>query len=574
MSFAKPVCSVGQKKGGKMRHHLTFVVLTVILCSLLISGCECNPVDNSTKPLPPDQFFIPKIPPETTYDIQCTVDTNGTFRETIAITLKNTTQIPINQLAFDWPPDKETPYNVSLNKKPLNIVPGYKGKTTPPVLFQLPSALAPGEQIELNVEASTQFRINDVLSRKDHFTILNWFPKLYWGYETHAHYIVKLDTPDNLKVTTSGRFDPETGRWKGKNIRSFAIVLGKDLDILEGSAGDVLVRVLHTPKAAKCARLLLETAKDVIVFYRERFGFYPYRVLSIIPGISSPAGGFPVATNIVAVHGQEKFPQRGLLHWKWITAHEIGHQYFIEYVLEKKSNFRLVIGLGIYADREWMYTRKLGNEKHLNFINRYIKGVREGFDTTTVIHPDVRKAVDFDFNNVIDRGKGYSIISALDFVLGRETFDRIYKRLLRDFKGRELGDRDFIAVCEDETGQNLDWFFSQWLYSSRSMSYDITATSCEKKPGDEGTYISRVTVENLGELIMPVPVEAVFNDNSSQVKFTDRLKAVNQLIFESRAPLKTAKIDPGEILPNILPPPNLTLAKLIGKIRQMDRRSS
>jgi len=553
-----------------MRNRLTFVVSTVILSVFVISGCDCTPAGSSTKAQPKDHFFIPKIPPETTYNIHCTVEENGTFNQKNTVILKNTTTLPINRLVFDWPSDGETPYTVGIKNQPLNIVPGYEKKTTPPVMFQLPSPLAPGEQVELSVEASIRFRINDVLSRKSHYTVLNWFPKLWWGYVTHADYNVKLDIPGDLTITTSGRYDPDSGLWKGKNIRSFAVVLGKDLDILEDHAGDVLVRVLHTPKAAECARFLLATAKDVIGFYRERFGFYPYPVLSIIPGISSPAGGFPVATNIVAVHGQETFPQRGERHWKWITAHEIGHQYFIEYVLEKESHHWLVIGLGIYADREWMVARGLGNEKHLGFINRYIKGVREGFDTTAVIHPDVRKTVDFDFNNIVVHGKGYTIISALRSVLGRETFDRIYRRLLRDFNGRELGDRDFIALCEDETGQNLDWFFDQWLYSSRAMSYDIVSTSCEKKPGDGGVYISKITVGNLGDLIMPVPVEAVFTDNSSQVKYTDRFKATNVLIFESPAPLKSAKIDPRGVLANILPPPGLSLEKLVQKIRRMD----
>ena len=90
-----------------MRNRLIFVVSTVILSIFVISGCDCKPADNSMKAHPPDHFFIPKIPPETTYNIHCTVEENGTFREKNTITLKNTTTLPINQLVFDWPSDGE-----------------------------------------------------------------------------------------------------------------------------------------------------------------------------------------------------------------------------------------------------------------------------------------------------------------------------------------------------------------------------------------------------------------------------------------------------------------------------------
>jgi hypothetical protein len=553
-----------------MKITLLLSIFLFIFTSLFTACNNGKPHEVPAKSQPTGHFFFPKIPPETKYKIDCKVEKNGMFHEKIVITFKNTTPTPISQVAFSWSVDEEPPYKVSIKGKILKAAPGYENKTTPPVLFQLPFPVAPGEQVDLNVDASIHFCIKEILNKKNNFPILDWFPKLWWGYETHADYDVKLDIPGSYTITTSGRFDPGTGRWQGKNIRSFGLVIGTGLNVSEDMAGDVLIRVLHTPKAHNCAQLLLATAKDVINFYRERFGFYPYPVLSIIPGISSPAGGYPLATNIVVIHGQEKYPQRGELHWKWITAHEIGHQYFIEYVLEKKSHYWLVIGLGIYADREWMYARDLGNEKHLNFINRFIKGVRRGYNTTAVIHPDVRRTIDFDFNNVVVHGKGYGIIAALDCVLGPETFDRIYKRLLEDYKGRVLGPRDFKAVCEEITNQNLDWFFDQWVYSSRYMSYDIVSKSCEKKEGTEGTYISRIGVKNLGEVAMPVPVKATFTDDSVQVKFTDRFLDPHLLTFESPAPLKAVKIDPDGVLANVVPPPGISANKLIGKIRQLN----
>jgi len=43
---------------------------------------------------------------------------------------------------------------------------------------------------------------------------------------------------------------------------------------------------------------------------------------------------------------------------------------------------------------------------------------------------------------------------------------------------------------------------------------------------------------------MPIPVKAIFEDGSSQTKFTNRLLGINHLMFESKSKLKEAVLDP------------------------------
>jgi aminopeptidase N len=311
---------------------------------------------------------------------------------------------------------------------------------------------------------------------------------------------------------------------------------------------DVLVQVIFTPEGKECAYLLLETAVDVINFYCERFGFYPHSVLSIVPGMNRPAGGYPVATSIVAVHGMEQFDSKPKLHWQWITAHEIGHEYCGEYVLSKDPDDTfdwLMIGLGIYADREYVLARGLGLNKHREMMNRYINGVRNGLDTTIALSPEQRSRITFDFNSVVKHGKSFSVISALDCVLGKKVFGRIYRNCLKDFAGRRLGINEFKAVCEKETGQDLGWFFDQWVNSNKFLSYEISSQSCKKQ---DGHYICQVEVTCLGDLKMPVPVAAYFEDGTSQSKLTDRLLYVNVLEFKSKSPLREVRLDPNAAL--------------------------
>jgi len=325
----------------------------------------------------------------------------------------------------------------------------------------------------------------------------------------------------------------------------------------------VHIRAIHAPAAEKCAQLLLETAADVVGFYRERFGLYPYPNLTIVPGADRPMGGYPMATALVAIHGQRRMDEETELHWRWITAHEIGHQYWGEYVLERDSPGWLWIGLGIYADREYVRARGLAPDKHQALVGRYLQGVAQGLDTTLTLSQEQYEAEDFDYNNVCIHGKGFSVISALAWLLGQETFDRAYVRCLQEFAGRRLGAGDFERLCKAESGEDLSWFFDQWVRSNRSLLYEAGQETCAKR-GD--LYVSQVQVTRVGTLEMPVPVAAYFKDGTVQVKRTDRLLDVNALTFESASPLERVRLDPDRELAMAGPP--TAAARNVGKAVQ------
>ena len=202
-----------------------------------------------------------------------------------------------------------------------------------------------------------------------------WHPRLWWGYPTHDDFEVRIDTPDDYEMAVSGQPTGERGFWKARGVRTCGIVFGRDLQRTEARAGDILVCSLFTSEGRRCAELLMETAVDVIGFYQSQFGFYPHPFLSIVPGMDRPAGGFPFATGIVSIHGQERLDERSEDFWRWITAHEIGHQYWGEHVLEADFPGWLWIALGIWMDREYARERGLDPEIHRGLIRRYLDGV-------------------------------------------------------------------------------------------------------------------------------------------------------------------------------------------------------
>jgi hypothetical protein len=501
-------------------------------------------------------LFVPTVPPKALYTIDCAVQFDSataviTGSETIV--LINNSALPLEELAFDWPQDSLHALSVSVNSVAVEVLsPTGDSGASSPTIIDLPARTEPGQELELTLQFMVKYPID---SSETDYLWTEWFPRIDWGERSQDDFAVRLEYSPEYEFASSGLYDQETDRYSAVGVRCFGIYLAKGAQVLDQMAGDVLVRVVHTAKGTDCAQLLMETAVDAISFYRERFGFYPADHIDVIPGMENPNGGYPPATNLVVIHGMEKLAEREKLHWQWIMAHEIGHQYWYEYVMAKPSDQFgwLMIGLGIYVDREYIRARDLPPDKHRQLIGRYIDGVLEGLDTRADVDGYYFPGITFDFNNVVIHGKGYSIISALNCLLGDSLFDSIHARCLNEFAGRRMGFPDFQSVCEQESGQDLDWFFDQWVRSSPYLSYEIVSQEC----GASGQgYVSEIKVARRGTLDMPVPVTAHFADSTSQTVLTGRRRPVSIVRFASDSPLTEAVIDAKGELALVIPPPS------------------
>lgn len=512
------------------------------------------------------KFWAPSDPPKAHYKIDARIDLpNKIVEGKGTITFRNKTSTPIHVVAFDWSISPIRSMEVSVKGESLNLLNTKKSPlVSSPLLYELPKPLKSRSKIELDIAFS---RGGILKSDAPEIKLTSWCPRLWWGgLPTHDVFEVKIDIPPGYALAASGRFNKKTGYYVNNGVATFGIYLGKDMKTESREVKDILITSLFTDGRAECARLCLDTAADVVKFYRDWLGFYPFKFLYIIPGAPRPMGGYPFASGIVVIHGQEKFSDKPLLHWKWITAHEIGHQYWGEYVMDDDIPSWLWIGMGIYADREYTIFRNLGMDKHIGLMNRYLFGIRKRLNTTIDIPPEQFKKIKFDHNNIVKHGKGFSVISALECVLGKETFERIYKRCLKDYGGKRLGYKEFWRVCEAERGQSLKWFFDQWVRSNKYLSYQITS---QESIQEKDIYVSTIKVECLGSMQMPVPVKAIFEDGSSEIKYTSRLSKINNLIFESPSKLKEVILDPDKKLAMIKTPLSMTAEELSELISEL-----
>ena len=505
-------------------------------------------------------FWVPKDHPRAYYKFDCQIDPEAkSLKGSGTIHLKNHTNCQISRLAIDWAINERQKISIQSNGKTVAILDDSESQKTPPLLFELLESLSPGEQLDLELS----FSMTDSLplmadlsvltdSTIDRISMRRFLPTLWWGISTQDDYDVKIAIPDDYVIATSGRLDQKTGYFHGESIRNFGLFIGNSYHFIEEDVAVTRIRCYYNNKTKEVAQIILNTAVDVITFFTDHFGFYPYKHLNIVPGSARYWGGFNTATSIASIHSMERFSDRKESHWRTITVHEIGHMYWGEYVMEKNNPGWLWLGLGIYTQREYARYKQPGANNPHEYLSRYADAIKQYYDTTIEVPPHYLEKMNLYYNSVVLHGKGYSIISTLDCILGHETFDRIVRRCLKEFGGGRLGASEFQNICQQESQQDLQWFFDPWLRSNTYPSYQISSQECQ---ASKNQFISEVTVDCLGTLRMPVPVMAFFEDGSSQLKFTDRILDKNLLVFESTSRLKDVLLDPDTLIALVNPPP-------------------
>ena len=493
-------------------------------------------------------YWVPANPPKSEYKVDLDINFENKIAEGHgSIRFLNTGKKPLTSIAIDYTISDYSLIEIIQDGITLDVYnPDNKLQVNTPVFFILDKAINAGEQAELQLSFKKLLFLDDDFEL---FETQNLIPTLWWdGIAFSNSYKVKISTDQNHTMAVSGRLNTATGYYENNYVNNFGFYFSKDDYVIEEEINGILVRVLYPANGKEVAELAMKTAKEAIPFYIELMGFYPYSFINIIPGGPGVWGGYPFASGMVVIHGMQFYDQGSERHWRWITAHEIGHEYWGEFVLDGDDPPFLWIALGIYAD--WKFSQHVGlsDSKHRNWADYYLGGVKKGYNTTMDIRPEEEATFDFDRNNYVIHAKGFSFISALEMVMGKETFGEAYIKTLEQYGGKRLDNRDFQEICEETSGENLDWFFDAWLRSNKYLSAFLGNTTSVM---ENGKYYSTAAVYHENDFFMPVPVYATFEDGSYQVKMTDRISRKTVVNFISDSKLTGAVIDPSGCLANL-----------------------
>lgn len=222
------------------------------------------------------------------------------------------------------------------------------------------------------------------------------------------------------------------------------------------------------PKDVEAGRRSFHRTPEVLAFLEDYYGVkYPWDKYDqvIVPGIGGGAEA-TTATLIGAstLHDEKAEPD---FPSHWLVAHEAAHHWWGDLVSYRDwTQTWMSESFATYS--EYLYSNHLNGPDEGAFNlhekrNAYLNEVKNQYQRPIVCNHWQYPNQNFDSHTY---QKGALVLHMLRDLLGEENFRRVLKHFLTSHAYQPVDTHDFIKSIRQVTGQNLDWFFDQWIFGA------------------------------------------------------------------------------------------------------------
>ncbi len=163
---------------------------------------------------------------------------------------------------------------------------------------------------------------------------------------------------------------------------------------------------------------------------------------------------------------------------------------------------------GKYISRFTEPRRVIDDEIYTSFYNNTVTKNEEVALNT---HAD-------DFNGGIRHGGGYgqsytktaAMLKNLEYVLGRALFDKSMQHYFKQWKFCHPYPEDFRNSIIQFSGVDLNWFFDQWLETSKTIDYKVGRVK------NKGNGVYEITFKRKGSMQMPIDFAVIDKNDSAR----------------------------------------------------------
>lgn len=294
-----------------------------------------------------------------------------------------------------------------------------------------------------------------------------------------------------------------------------------------------------------------EHLKKSIEYFSATWFEYPYPVAINEAGI---AGGmeYPgIVFDGITDKGKELF---------WITAHEIGHNWFPMIVGSDERRYPFmdegfntfidvyasdVINNGEFAPkRDGEYAPGGGNpaDEILPYLN----------DPEAPTMMDRADAVPEKYRHPLAYFKpAFGLVMLREVILGKERFDYAFKQYIHNWAYKHPAPYDFFNTMNNEAGEDLSWYWREWFFNNWALDQAVTGVKYIDNDPAKGAM---VTVANLEKMAMPATMEIELADGTKQrmqLPVETWLQgAVQNVPVTTRQKIKSITLDPDKQLPD------------------------
>ena len=311
---------------------------------------------------------------------------------------------------------------------------------------------------------------------------------------------------EGVKVKTS-KGDKHTWHFKAEMVHDFAWAADPDYIHDKRTAADgTVLHFLYKDKSSikQNWKDLQPKTEELLLFFNEHIGPYPWPQYSVVQGGD---GGMEYAM-LTLITGERKL---GSLIG--VTAHEFAHAWFQHLLATNESKHEWMDeGFTSYISTLAM-NEVMGSNQKNPFTGSYTSYGR--LATSGIEQPQSTHADRYNYNvayGATAYSKGEVFLAQLGYVIGQENLQNTLKKYYKDWKFKHPTPNDFIRVAEKVSGAELDWYLMDWTQTTNTIDYSIKEVEQEAS----GT---RVTLERVGLMPMPVEVTVTYEDGTSELVY-------------------------------------------------------
>ncbi len=305
------------------------------------------------------------------------------------------------------------------------------------------------------------------------------------------------------------------------------------------------LHVFFKPTHQTLAPAYTTTAVQEFTYYITLYGLAPSQRLNVveIPGDTLPYTWAPEIVGLASPSITEKTNYR-------LLADGIAHQWWgVSVSPATKDDWWISDGFSRYS--EAMYVENAAGAAGLEEAVKDMSVGALAYDTVPLSSASKLDIYSTEFQS-LSTDKGAMILHMLRWVMGEDKYNKTMREFAGAFAGKSASTDDFREIAEKNYGQQLTWFFSQWLDSTGAPEFKVKYTTyrlggaAAQNPKEEKLPGFRVTGEisqDLDLFRMPVDIK-IDTDGRTENKRIDVVGTNSPFSIETFGRPRRISVDP------------------------------
>ena len=312
-----------------------------------------------------------------------------------------------------------------------------------------------------------------------------WFPVSGYGLNRFTS-TIRVTVPAHMLVIGSGKstateaMPPKTPTASVLPTKIFTFVSAKPsfpgtivAGVFQEYKSDEAGMDLHVffkPTHQSLAPAYTTTAVQEFTYFITLYGLPPSQKLNVVelPGDTLPYLWAPEIAGLAGPSITEKTNYR-------LLADAISHQWWgVSVSPTSKDDWWLSDGFSRYS--EAMYVENAAGAAGLEEAVKDMSVGALAYDTVPLSSASKLDIFSTEFQSLAT-DKGAMILHMLRWVMGEDKYNKTMREFAEQFAGKSASMDDFRTIAEKNYGEQLTWFFSQWLDSTGAPEFKVKYTT-------------------------------------------------------------------------------------------------